>query len=101
MGTDVADPSAFLSPIDNDLVSLAIAAQLVLCYVHSNRYIDPEDSLAAELQRMARNIGTVVPIRRAKNSAPSTSDWDSPSIRPSIWKRGQSAAEIFEPRYNA
>src|SRR3954467_37971 len=75
MGTDVADPSAFLSPIDNDLVSLAIAAQLVLFYVHSNRYIDPGESLAAELQRMAQNIGAVVPIRRVKSSAQSTSDW--------------------------
>lgn len=62
--------AAFLSPLDYQLVSLAIAARLVLDYVESGQYIDPEKSLLPELQRTARRIAEVVPLFRVKDTEP-------------------------------
>ena len=64
---DDSDP--FVSSIDNALISLSVAAQLVLFHIHSNRYLDPEESLAGELQRTARDIGALVPLHCAKSNS--------------------------------
>jgi hypothetical protein len=61
-------PAAFLSPLDYQLVSLSIAARLVLYHVRSRDYFDPEASLLPELQRMARCIGSVVPLFRLRKN---------------------------------
>jgi hypothetical protein len=63
------DSGPFVSSIDNALVSLSVAAQLVLFHVHSNRYLDPEESLAPELQRTARDIGALVPLYRTRSNS--------------------------------
>ena len=76
----------FSSPLDDELVSLSIAARLVLHYVHSTRYIDPEATPADELRGAARRIADVVPlIRLDKSPCPAplleAEDLDQWSIR--------------------
>ena len=61
--------AAFLSPLDYQLVSLAIAARLVLYHIRSGQYIDPEISLLPELQRTARSIAGLVPLFRVPKDA--------------------------------
>lgn len=51
-------------PLDDEFVSLSIAARLVLHYVRSRDYIDPDDSLAVALNSTARSIADVVPLFR-------------------------------------
>jgi hypothetical protein len=51
-------------PLDDEFVSLSIAARLVLQYVHSRDYIDPEESLTIALNSTARSIADVVPLYR-------------------------------------
>jgi hypothetical protein len=77
---------AFDSPLDDDLVSLSIAARLVLHYVHSTRYIDPDATPAAELRGAARRIADVVPLIRldktqSRAALLETEDLDQWSIR--------------------
>ena len=63
------NPAAFLSPLDYQLVSLAIAARLVLYHVRARDYFDPEESLLPELQRTAASIARLVPLFRLRDSA--------------------------------
>jgi len=54
----------FASPLDDEIVSLSIAARLVLHYVHATKYIDPEATPLAELHGAAQRIASVVPLVR-------------------------------------
>lgn len=51
-----------LEPNDDAVVSLAIAARLVLHYVHSREYLDPGESHARALSTTARSIAELVPL---------------------------------------
>jgi len=48
--------------LDDELVSLSIASRLVLNYVHSKDYIDPDQPLTAALNSTARSIADLVPL---------------------------------------
>lgn len=61
-------PATFLCALDYQLVSLAIAARLVLEHVRSRDYIDPDEPVLPELQRMARSIAGVVPLFRMRDN---------------------------------
>jgi hypothetical protein len=73
----------FLSVLDYQLVSLSIAARLVLEHVRSGDYIDPEQPLLPELQRMARCIAGVVPLFRVqKNGQPEAlASWEAAGVQ--------------------
>jgi hypothetical protein len=58
----VEHQNAFASPLDDELVSLSIASRLVLNYVHSREYIDPDEPLAPALASTARRIADLVPL---------------------------------------
>ena len=61
----------FVSPLDDQLISLSIAARLVLDHVRDGRYVDPDESPLPELQRTARDIAALVPLFRLRhNDAP-------------------------------
>jgi len=51
-----------MDELDNQLVSLSIATRLVLSYVHSKDYIDPDEPPAARLNSTARSIASLVPL---------------------------------------
>lgn len=56
------DTTAFVSPLDDELVSLSIAARLVLSHAHGGYHIDPDESLMPALQSTARSMAAVVPL---------------------------------------
>ena len=56
------ETTALVSPLDDQLVSLSIAARLVLSHAHGGYHIDPDESLAPALQSMARSMAAVVPL---------------------------------------
>lgn len=47
---------------DDALVSLSIASRLVLNYVRSREYLDPDEPLAPALESTARSIADLVPL---------------------------------------
>ena len=53
-------------PLDHQLVSLAIAARLVLWHVRARDYIDAEELLSPGLLGTARSIAGLVPLFRLR-----------------------------------